>query len=71
MVFFTLEDLCGDEHGEVCVLNAHFFDLFVEPGYVVPGPDKKKKVKAVENGTTNSESPPKLCMTMASGYSSR
>ena len=31
MVLLTLEDLLGDEHREVSVLDAHLLDLLVEP----------------------------------------
>jgi hypothetical protein len=31
MVFFLFKDAFRDEHGEVCIFNAHFLDLSIKP----------------------------------------
>ena len=45
MVFLTLEDLLGDEHGEVSILDAHLLDFFVEPVYTTPSAKESELVE--------------------------
>jgi hypothetical protein len=41
VVFFLFEDAFGDEHREVCILNAHLLDLSIEPVYGI----RRKKME--------------------------